>query len=314
MDVIIVCHTEFGYVQDRQVIFEKNPSGVEEGVPNLVEIADKHYAKITFVVCPEVLRHFPKDITHEIGLHVHPGWQKFRGKKFEWQRGDLYLKEHCPQSVNSTVLRDYPFAEQLNLISTAKEYLEAELEVEARVFVAGRWSENNDTVKALVATKFTHDCTPTPHSKPCHHDWSKLPRICMPYHPSKEDCQEKGSLPLLFVPISQFFPVGNVNPEVAPICGLPWLKACFTEYYHQNLPLFHICLHSPSMTDPYFLRVMDELLTFISAHENVSFRFASEVEEYQQMKAKTNILPYLFGVNKNAVKAILQGKGLAELR
>jgi hypothetical protein len=124
----------------------------------------------------------------------------------------------------------------------------------------------------------------------------------MPYHPSERDYQEKGTLPLLIVPIAQMFHAGNVNPEVIPFYGLSWLKACFTEYYKQGMPLFHICLHSPCMTDPYFIAVMDEFLAFISHHENVHFMCASDVREYNPVKPFTMLSPYIIGMNWHVLR------------
>jgi hypothetical protein len=123
----------------------------------------------------------------------------------------------------------------------------------------------------------------------------------MPYHPGEHDYQEKGDLPLLIVPISQMFYAGNVSPEVVPRVGLSWLKACFTEYYKQGMPLFHICLHSPCMTDPYFLSAMDGYLGFIARHRNINFRFASEVHEYAPVSPSTQVVPYLLSINKSIV-------------
>jgi len=307
MDVIIVCHTEFGLVKDKEVVADKNAvDGVRKGVPNLIKVADKYNAKVTFAVMPEVVKYFPKDIKHEIGLHIHPGWQEFQKNGIKFYVGDLYLREHCKQSVDSTVLRDYPYEEQLEMIKTGKEYLEDKFRIEPKSFVAGRWSINNDTVRALIKTGITHECSAPAHSKANHYDWSRLPRICMPYHPSKKDYQEKGNLPLLIVPISQYFPVGNVNPEVVPSVGLSWLKACFLEYYQQNMPLFHICLHSPCMINPYFTSAMDDFLKFISKHKNISFKFASEIDEYGEVNPNTNIFPYLFGVDRHIIKTGLK--------
>lgn len=299
MDVIVVCHTEFGHVCDKKVIFDKRATvGVEKGVKNLVEVADRYGVKVTFVVCPEVAKYLPS-IEHEIGLHAHPGWANVQYKDFEWYIGDEYLRTHCKQSVNSTALRDYPYEEQLEMIKTGKECLEKEFATKPKVFVAGRWSANNDTIKALINAKITHDCSPLPHDKSDHYDWTKLSRICMPYHPSERDYQKKGDLPLLMVPTSQVFPNAVVSPEIAPSVGLAWLKACFLEYYTQNLPLFHICLHSPAMIDQYFISIMDELLKFISKHKSIHFKFASEIRGYRKVNPKTKLLPYLFGINKN---------------
>lgn len=303
MDVIIVCHTEFGLVQNKKVIADKNAiEGVEKGVPNLRKVADKYGAKVTFAVMPEVVKYFPTNINHEIGLHIHPGWKEFQSNNMKFHVGDKYLREHCEQSLNSSVLKDYPYKEQLDLIKTGKEYLSDFFSVDPKAFVAGRWSINNDTVKALIKTGISHDCSAVPHSKPCHHNWSKLPRICMPYHPNENDYQEKGDLTLLIVPVSQMFLSGSVNPEVEPLVGLSWLKACFTEYYNQKMPLFHICLHSPVMTDPYFILEMDNFLNFISKHQNINFKFASEIVNYANVTPKTFIVPYLFGINESIIR------------
>ncbi|MEN6552454.1 MAG: hypothetical protein ABFC34_06150 [Methanobacterium sp.] len=300
MDVIIVTHTEFGFVHDKRIIFSKDAiDGVKKAVPNLIKIADKYNSKITFAVMPEVARDFPKNIVHEIGLHIHAGWQESSNGDFKYNVGDAYLRNHCIQSSNSPVLKDYQYKEQLEMIKTGKEHIIDLLGVDPKTFVAGKWSLNNDTVKALIKTGLTRDCSAPANSKPCHHDWSKLPRICMPYHPSIGNYQEKGDLPILIIPISQMLCGVSVNPEIIPIYGLSWLKACFLEYYKQNMPVFHICLHSPCMTDPYFVSRMDNLLEFISKHKNVNFKFASEIGEYGKVYPKTDIIPYIFGFNRN---------------
>jgi peptidoglycan/xylan/chitin deacetylase (PgdA/CDA1 family) len=309
MDVIIVTHTEFGFVNNKRIIHSKNAiDGVKKGVSNLVKIADRYNAGLTFAVMPEVAKYFPKDVSHEIGLHIHAGWEEFNLGDFKFHVGDEYLREHSRQSLTSTVLRDYPYEEQLDLIKTGKDYLTDIFGIEPKTFVAGRWSINNDTVKALIKIGLTRDCSAPPHSRPCHYEWSKLPRICMPYHPSPEDYQEKGNLSLLMIPISQTLFAGIVTPEFIPVYGLSWLKACFLEYYKQNIPIFHICLHSPCMTDPYFILEMDNLLKFISKHKNINFKFASEIMEYENVSYRTDFVPYIFGFNwkiaKLGIKAI----------
>ena len=300
MDVIIVVHTEFGYVRNREVVPEKSATGgVSEGVPNLVSIADQRHAKLTFAVMPEVVKYIPKGLEHEIGLHVHSGWEELRKGDSSFFVGDKYLRDHCDQSLTSTVLRSFPYKEQRDMIKTGADYLEDQFGKRPTTFVAGRWSVDNNTVRALIDTGLERDCSAPGHASFLDCDWSKLPRICMPYHPAALDYQEKGTLPLLIVPISQMFHAGNVNPEAIPVLGLSWLKACFTEYYHQGMPLFHICLHSPCMTDPYFLAEMDAFLAFIARHKNVDFRFASEVHEYPPVHPVTLLSPYVLGMNRN---------------
>lgn len=279
MDIIIVCHSEFGRVINKKVYALKDPVGVTDGVANLLSVTKKYGAKVTLAVCPEVAPYVPKDVDAEIGLHVHPGWQKFEEKGIEWYVGDMYLRANCDQSKDgvSTVLRDYSYDQQLQMIYAGVTHLKIMFGAQPRVFVAGRWSLNNMTIKALCNSGFTHDCSAVAGTKQPHYDWSRLPRIAMPYHPSTYDYQAKGELPFLIVPISQMVKGGNVNPEAARIYGVHWLKATFTEYNVKKQPVFHICLHSPAMTEEYYVDVLDKLLFFISRHRGVNFKYASEV-------------------------------------
>jgi hypothetical protein len=316
MDVILVCHTEPGYVKGRRLIFSKiAPEGVTRGVEYLSSMADLHGAKVTFAVMPEAAKLIPESLAHEVGLHVHPGAEKLLTGKYRVLIGDKYLREHCRTSSTSTVLRDYPYEEQLAMIAAGKDCLRDVLGVRARTFVAGRWSVNDATIRALIAEGFTHDCSAVPHKPSAHYDWSRLPRICMPYHPDRDDYQRRGTLPLLVVPVSQSLLGASVTPELAPMVGLPWLKACFEEYYRQGMPLFHVCLHSPSMTDPYYRDVMDSLLRFIAGHD-VRFRFASEIGDYGAASPKADFVPYLAGINRNMLSAgpALAGRMLAAVR
>jgi len=304
MDIIIVCHTEFGFVYNKQVIYDKKATdGVKKGVINLAKIADKYSAKITFAIMPEIVDDFPKNINHELGLHIHPGMVQldiFKGNKL--YIGDSYLKEHCYQSINSTILRDYPYNEQLEMIKTGKDYLQDKFGIEPKSFVAGRWSINNDTIKALIDVGITHECSAITSSKSDHYDWSKLPRICMPYHPSSSDYQTRGNLPMLIVPISHLYGNGNFNPEAVLKVGLSYLKACFLEYYKQSLPLFHICLHSPCMIDNYYISATNDIIKFISNHKNINFKFVTEINEYNHVNPKTKMLPYLLAINRQVVR------------
>lgn len=303
MDVIIVCHTEYGLVKDRKIAYRKDAfEGVTKGARNLASIADRHGAKVTFAVMPEVADHFPGDVVHEMGMHIHPGWEKHSSDGLSFFVGDSYLKAHSPMPRTSSVLPDYTYEQQLAMINTGRDYLEDTFGHKPKVFVAGRWSVNNDTIRALVHEGFTHDCSAVPHKRPAHYDWSRLPRICMPYRPSGDDYQRKGDMPLLVVPVSQSLLGASASPELAPLVGLPWLISCFEEYYRQQMPLFHLCLHSPSMTDPYFMEVMDRLLGFIAA-QDVTFRFASEVREYSKVRPGASLLPYLGGINRDLLNA-----------
>ncbi len=306
MDIIIVCHTEFGFVSPKKhIIYDKNfIPGVKDGVLNLLKLADKHNAKISFALCPETAPYFPKKINHEIGLHIHPGWQEVSFNGFKWFSGDRYLREKCKPTINSNFLKDFSYSEQLEMIRNGKECLFSKFSKEPKFFVPGRWSFNNDTAKALVDAGF--NCVPsifvgskTDYSSHNH------PRIRLPYFPDKENLQKRGSMPILFVPVSMTIFGGAASPEGAILYGFGWLKACFLEYFNQGVPLFHLYLHSPSMTDPYYTSIMDNFLTFVSKKKDVNFKFVSEIKEYPEIKVRTNIWPYIVRINKQLLKTFL---------
>lgn len=309
MDVIIVCHTEPGYVYaKKQLIFDHSKQNVKEAVLSLAKLADDFGAKITFALMPGAAKRFPEQVGHEVGLHIHPGWTRVvhPGIPSHWI-GDMYLKDHCAPSINSWTLRDYTYKEQLDLIKAGRDHLADLLGTDPEVFVAACWSTNNDTVKALTHSGMTHDCSAFAGADQKYADWSRLPRICMPYHPSELDYQERGNLRLLVVPVSEMLMGADANPEMAPYLGASWLRACFKEYFSQNLPLFHICLHSLSMTDPYYRSTMREFLRFISTH-HVTFKFASEIEQYDLVDPRTKISPYLRYVNTTALNTALRSR------
>ena len=160
MDVTIVCHTEYGLVKGREVVYRKSAlEGVTRGVRSMVSTAGRYRAKVTFAVMPETVWSVPGEMTHEIGLHVHPGWEEHTCGGEVVPVGDRYLRERCGIQGSSSVLPDYTFKEQLALIRAGKDRIEDVLYVTPEVFVAGRWSINDDTVKALVQSGFTHDCS-----------------------------------------------------------------------------------------------------------------------------------------------------------
>jgi len=305
MDIILVCHTEFGMVKNRKVVADRRfKEGALVGITNLLKICEKYGVKATLAVMPEVAEYLPKKIDHEVALHIHPGWQEFRKENDNFFIGDKFLREHCRQSFESTFLCDYSYAEQREMIEQGKRYLENIFDRPVVSFVAGRWSLNSDTVRALVDIGITHDCSAPAHLKSQGYDWSRLPRICLPYHPASSDYQQRGELPFLIVPISQFLLGGNVNPEAVIEVGSGWLNGCFLEYYQQDLPLFHICLHSPCLLSTYFYDVLEKFLGFIVRHRNIKFKFASEIHEYDipsTWHAKDKILPYLVRLNSKII-------------
>jgi hypothetical protein len=100
----------------------------------------------------------------------------------------------------------------------------------------------------------------------------------------RDNYQAHGDLPLLIGPISQMLRTGNVNPEMVPLVWLSRLLAGFLDH-SQCVPLFHLCVHSPAMTDAYFVSATDGLRKFVSKRD------ASEVEPHELIAARTRVMP-----------------------
>ncbi len=300
MKIIITCHTELGNPVGRKVVFNDSLARIHDGIEDTLEIIEDYDSKICFALTPKVVdgvkqRTLNKIVNkeQEIGLHLHSD--------------DSFLVKSGVSKGGSPALRDFSYKEQKKMIVFGKNLLEKKFELSPVTFIAGKWSENNDTIRALTDSGFTHDCTPNPGfiSENC--DWGRLPRISLPYHPSKESYQKKGPLPILLMPISKVITNAPMSPEVAPTVGLGFLKACFEEYYIQQLPIFHMTFHSPCMASEYYQKVLDQLLAFISEHENIMFIFPSQIKKQDlSIKPKTKIPPYVKRINKDIIRYILK--------
>lgn len=303
MDVILVCHTEPGSARGKEVLYTKQPEGAGEGAARLLDLVKPFGARVTFAVAPEIAHILPDCSGHEIGLHVHPGWWQDSRKKYkDCVAGDAYLRERCGLVKTSTVLRDYTLEEQKMLIRAGKKRIQESLGATPTTFVAGRWSINPDTITALISEGFTRDCSAIAHAKTFHYDWSGLPRVCMPYHPAKGDYQAQGDLPFTILPISQYFPRGNLNPEAAPLVGVLWLKACITEYCERAVPFLHMCVHSPSMMSAYYRNVLQEMLGHLCLQRNdIRFRLAAEIRPYGMLSFRTDLMAYLPAINPRMI-------------
>lgn len=298
MKVIIVCHTEFGYAEGKRIIPRiYDTDQAKKGVENTLNVVNKNNAKICFALTPGIANSMNDDIRKklesknvEIGLHIHPDHK--------------LLIEKGISDNRSPALRGYSLEEQKSMIKFGIDTIKQGFNLRPKVFVAGRWSENNDTIKALIELGLEYDCSPNPNLISEDWDWSKLPRISMPYYPSEEDYQERGSLPVLMIPISKVVTNAGASPESVPGIGLGFLKACFEEYYSQNLPVFHIYFHSPSMTSEYYMRIFDEFLKFVSEHKKAEFSFPSNLHAFDVV-GKKRISPYIKRLNKNILRHIL---------
>lgn len=267
LDVVIVCHTEFGYATNQVVFDYEYKQGATDGVKNTILISDRFGAIVSFMVKPEVLESV-SDLdfgNHEIGLHIHPN--------------DSFLM-HKEVGGEEDNLRGYAFDKQRAMIATGKSAVHAYLDIVPKTFVAGKWSVGNETVRALVELGFSHDASGCPKFTSSCCDWRKLPRICAPYKPSRDDYQAAGDITITMVPVSKEITTGVISPESN--IGLGFLRAAVREYVKLNVPLLHIAFHSPALTSPRFQRSFRELLQLTSDFK-ANYRPLSEIEPLNGM-------------------------------
>jgi len=292
VDVVIVCHVENGYATSRSVIFEKRRrEGSIDGVRNAILLSDRVGATISFVIMPEVLEAFDgfDFMNNEIGLHIHPE--------------DLLLMEKGLGGFHRP-LREYGFEEQRSMISVGKQLVIDSLGITPRTFVAGKWSVGNETVRALVELGFTHDASACPQFSGGSCDWTRLPRICMPYRPSRYDYQTTGDMQITMVPVSKEITSGILGPENT--AGLGLLKAALHEYVDLGVPFLHIAFHSPAMISRHYRDVFSRLLRWTSDLGG-NFRRLSEI---QPVRAEIppnarRLSPYLMNADTSTLSHVL---------
>jgi len=293
MIVCICIHTELGYSLGTRIIFDRtSTTGVKLAVDNLLELFRKYDAKGCFALTADVLAKCEKETVlqiasegHEVGLHVHPD--------------DSYLVNLGLSSRGIIGLSQYSLKEQSQIIECSSTLFEEKFHSLPLLFVSGNWSENNATIRILEKNHFLYDLTPLPGAKGHVCDWTRLKRISLPYHPSPDDYQSRGSLKLLMIPVSLTILKEVLGPESEPSQGMGFLKAGFEEYYSQNIPVLHVSLHSPAMTSRYYLAVLEELFAFISRHKNVEYGLPTGESCSQP---KTNYLPYLRRMNRSTTR------------
>ncbi len=298
MDVIIAVHTEFGFVENGRVVFDRETEGgARDGIRNLLSIADERGARICFFPKPEVLDASEKEITralkrgHEIGLHIHPE--------------DKLLLRNKLSDGRSAALMHYKKEEQQRMMRFGKDMMKKKFGITPRAFVAGKWSENNHTRVALEALGFTHDCSPFPgqHSNTC--DWGKLPKMCAPYRPASADYQVRGRCKLLYVPVSELITGSTASPESTRDFGASVLMAAFEDYLSQGMPVFHIPLHSASMTDKNMRGIMAKLLEFISHSKGARFVQPTKIRDTGARQGSPRLLPYIKRVDARVLSHVL---------
>lgn len=301
MKIIIVSHTEFGISEGKKLVFYKyDEEMANKSISNTMKLVKKYDAKICFAMTPGLAHALTKENAMmlkdskqvEIGLHIHPDHK--------------FLLENGFSGNTSRALRDYTYAEQKKMIGFGSSIIKKTLGRSPKTFVAGRWSENNDTVKALVKLGFTHDCSPNPGTRSRDWDWSRVPRICMPYRPSTDDYQSRGDAGILMVPISKTITNSGISQESVPGIGTGFLKAAWEEYRSQGMPLFHVYFHSPCMCSDYYLSELEKLLGFFAKQDGLEYVLPSRLEEFGIHSGKARIIPYLKRINRNIIRTAIR--------
>jgi hypothetical protein len=289
INLLIVCHVEFGYADPLVVYDRRHVEGVRDGVRNAISIAEEFNAKISLMLMPETLEAIGElDLArHEIGLHIHPH-DSFLGSR---------------NVGGSCQLGSYSYERQKDMIFAGKKAIEDSLGVSPRSFVAGKWSISNDTIKALVELGFTHEGSAHPGLKSESCDWSRLPRICMPYKPSQSDYQSAGTVDLVMVPVAKLIRGGaaSLQNEI----GLGFLKAAFHEYLDLGMPVFHVVFHSPAMTSQRYQRVFHDFLAHID-QSCINFRLLSQVKAVRTVASGKRLYQYLVNADMQALAYIVQ--------
>ena len=267
-----MAHTEFGTVENGKVIFDRvSESGAKEGIQHACEISEKFGARVCFAAMPEVLASAKLELLdakkagHEIGMHLHAD------DAILVERGITSGKERGLALLSPDV--------QKKSISFGAKIFNRELGFLPKIFVSGKWSENDATRDALNEHGFTHDCSPFPGMRGLFCDWRNLGRFAAPYRYGR----------MVMVPVSETITGSVVSPETHG--GLGVLNAAFEEYAIQNFPLFHIALHTPSMTDPRMRETFSQLLSFAYC-AGADFSIPSEIHP-SRAKGKSNIIPYI---------------------
>jgi hypothetical protein len=292
LDVVIVCHVEFGYATDRSVIYDtKRTEGSIDGVRNAISLSEGLGAVISFMIKPEVLQVFAgfDFMHHEIGLHVHPD--------------DLLLVKEGLGGANPS-LREFDLDQQRNMISTGRRLVSNTLGISPRTFVAGKWSVSNATVRALLDLGFTHDASALPGFSSSSCDWRKLPRVTLPYRPSREDYQLEGDMEITMVPVSKEIANGMISPENN--VGVSFLQAALLELAELGVPFVQIAFHSPAMLSKRYRKAFAKLLQCAS-DLGASFRPLSEVRPVRAQIAPNSrrYMPYLRNIDASALSFLL---------
>lgn len=252
VQVLLSCHVESGTVRDRTIIFDrKHEEGITKALPQIVRFAESAGIPIALHLTAQALRLSDVDLAgFPVGLHLHPRDEVLTARL----RGTV--------AVDSDCLARYSAADQGRLLAAA---IDAFTEAQGRrptLFVAGNWSENDDTLRLLEAAGIRYDGSALPgHVSACD-DWGRLPRLAQPYRPSREDYQVPGDSSIVCVPVFQGYWRDYLSPENIHDLGVRYFMAALKEAAVGGARVVHIYFHSPMALDPYFLREFRAVVDF----------------------------------------------------
>ncbi len=250
--LVVVCHVEPGSVQGHTIVpgFERT-EGIVRALPLVLEFAERLNLPIGLALTPQALRLTNMDLAgHDLGLHLHPLDPALR----ELLHGELLPRHDC--------LGRYPPVEQALLLSRACDAFEDRIGRPPRLFVAGRWSENDATAALLGEQGFTHDASALPGHRSRCADWSRVPRLCQPYASGPGDNQARGRGALTYIPVYQGLWGHHLTPETLVDLGVSYFKAALHEARVGGADIVHIYFHSPLALEPQAMAAFQEVLEY----------------------------------------------------
>lgn len=259
--MVLFCHVEAGAIRDRTLSFDRrHEEGVSLALPRILEFAEEQNLPIALALMPQSLRLGLPDLSgFTVGLHLHPQDDVLAARL----PGKMHLTSDC--------LARYSVGDQSLLISAGAEAIKDVIGRAPTVFVAGNWSENRDTVRVLEQTGFRHDGSPIPGFASACADWSRLPRLAQPYHPSHGNHQIPGDSTVIAIPVFRGYWGDYLSPENLHYLGVRYFEAALKEASCSDAGVVHIYFHSPMALDPFFLTEFRRVLEF--ARDRIGARF-----------------------------------------
>lgn len=295
VQIVVFCHVEPGTCLKRMILYDPPlEEGITVAIPRIVEFADDHDIPLTFALTPSALAKNQTDLSgHELGLHLHPQ--------------DAILRRAVGQRVvlSSDCLATYDHMGQSLLIEAAKGVFESYVGRAPRVFVAGRWSENDTTLSLLRESGFEFDGSPLPgHRSECA-DWSRIPRLAQPFSPNSSDYQARGSLPYLYIPVSQGMWNHYLTPELIHLLGVSYFRAALKEASVGRADVVHFYFHSPMAIDSFFLGEFGSVADYARDELAAAFVLPSALRPSARSAADPFPPAYLAGLNWRLAKTLL---------